>query len=295
MTNKTTSVFQLVLIKEPLVEPVAESGVSAIGTLSISRIVQISTDTGVGPTATVENIPYVPPSPPPPPPPALTYDQTILATPGLVAYYKMGDQTVGGNTLPDSSGNDYNGSVSSLFTQSPSILPNGSGFSALSGPSYQPTASAVDAIRGLGYNSTLEGWFYPTQANQNIAWMEASSSYAPGLSVASDGHLNFDSSGVAHLVDFNLVPAANHLYYVAVAIDANGNVDLCVNGVQDPVTQNVQTAWRGARSPSVFPGGIGYTPGGGNNFVGYIQNVAYYNTYLSSAVRRAHYLAGGGT
>lgn len=217
----------------------------------------------------------------------------ILLNDGAGPYYRLDEAS--GTTAFDSSGLGLNATYVSFgqlqygqlalppFQNDPAVLVSGAGVQL------PATASPV--------TETIEGWFRPTgavDAKALIVRVDSTGSWqrmlwiSAGWPAVNKFTYSFAIGGTQYNVVGTTTVVPNSTYYVVVTLNMTGNassVRLYVNGVQEaaltaPGTPLNADHWQ-----------IGLQGGGGlGNFVGVMDEAAFYNTILSPAQVSNHYV-----
>lgn len=223
---------------------------------------------------------------------ASSYDATVMAD-SPVGYWKLNE--VSGTSAADSSGNGYNGTYSGGFTLGQTIA-NVSGGVFLNGTSGIITLPAGTNMN-VGTTWTAEGWTVLSSTTGPAAvlvekYTGGTNPVSVALGIAID-----NTSGTYYAGGFytgsawvsavgGQVVATGVVCYWAITYD-NSNLRLYINGVLQAVTA---TSGHLSSNDGWF---IGVNNTGTAGFLkGCVGNVALYNTTLSAARIRAHYLAG---
>jgi hypothetical protein len=220
----------------------------------------------------------------------------IVLGDGAGPYYRLNE--TGGTTAFDSSANGINGTYVSpgrvSYRQS-GLLPLGTDPAVLvsgTGVVLPATTSPI--------TETIEGWFRPTAAvdadalivrvDDNGAWQRMLWITA-GWPARNRFAYSFFIAGTQYNVVGTTTAVPNRTYYVAVSLSMAGDrstVRLYVDGVQEATLDVRGTPINAARWQIGLEGG-----GALRDFVGVLDEIAFYNAILSSAQVSNHYAAGG--
>lgn len=232
------------------------------------------------------------------PRPAGAYADLVLATAGLVGYWKL-DEAAGATTARDSSPNGYHMThtgASITPGASPGLVPGATctNYASATGASTRRTAGPATTVTD---NWTIEAWAAP-YALPNPGWagnggmimMNGLNSNGYGLGIGSGGFgsgsgLTVLFGGVSFWYPGYTFPTAGVPYHVA-AVRRSGTTSAYVNGVQ--VGSTTATA---PPTPTGYVEIGGYA-GDGYQFRGKVGHVAVYNQPLTAAQILAHYTTG---
>ncbi len=215
-----------------------------------------------------------------------TYPNVILSD-SPVAYWHLGEAS--GTVASDSSGGGYNGTYSGTLLQGqPSILPGGYGASCnLQGTGYIVTPSTT-ALAGISAPVSLEAWIEISTVPSTIATIIGISNGGPQLAISSQstvGALTFGYAGIVNGTQSTGVISANTKTHIVATCDVSGNITYYINGAA--AGTGTTTVHTGSGN-----GNIGrYVVLGGYQWGGSVQEVAVYNTVLSSQQVTNHYIA----
>lgn len=224
-----------------------------------------------------------------------SYDTVILAD-SPVAYWKFAETS--GTSAADSSGNGntgtYHGTIIFLGSSGPANL---SGGVVLDGTTSYISVSPSTSLN-LGSTWTLEGWHLPYTFTDRACLI--SESYTGGSNPVSY-ILGFDVNhtltppyltggyytGSTYYLTNNVIACINTLYHVVLTYDGT-NLLLYVNGVL--MSSTSPGATHVASNDGVY---LGTSDTGATYFLsGILSCCAIYNTALTAAKIKSHYLAG---
>lgn len=219
----------------------------------------------------------------------MSYDSTILAESGLLAFYPLNDTS--GTTATDASSNGYSGTINGTVTLNQSKIASGLDscmlFDGNTGYISLPTWVNVGEPFSIelwmqGQSGIGNSMFYSnnTTAGVEFGWNHSSSDQC---FVAGHGG-NFDSSNAF---------ATGATYYVELEVDTSNNYTVYAGKVG---TDSAPLQW-GTGNPGGGPtysgnSHIGSASDNTEHFAGYISSVAIYNKLLGSTIRNNHYTTG---
>jgi hypothetical protein len=230
-----------------------------------------------------------------------TYANTVLATSGLVAYYRLGD--TGTTTALDSSSHGFNGTYNGLGT----ALTQGTPGLITGDPEKSTTSNGSSA----GYVATPRNAAFESPTTISIeAWVKLSSTssyqslveYGDHTGLPFKGYgLKFNPSSVAFLLKIAVPSGSEIETKVTASVKAVVGQIYHVVGTYDGTAEKIYVNGQIAGSVALT-GSIQYdgTDGGfifnnqGHNAPtsGALQEVAFYNTALTATQVASHYAAG---
>lgn len=224
-----------------------------------------------------------------------SYDSTVLAD-SPIGYWKLNDAS--GTTAVDSSGNGNNGTYAGGFTLLGANGPgNLSGGVVLSGTNGIITVPA-NALFNVGTTWSVEGWgalsasagsTFPCLLAEKYTGGSNPVNFELGLNLngASPGcYTGGYYTGSATMAVVGPLAATTELYHAVVTYDGT-NLRIYVNGF----LWNTLAASGHVASNDGLVIGAGNT-GAANFWPGLISSIALYNTTLTAARIKAHYMAG---
>ena len=218
----------------------------------------------------------------------MSYQSTVLGTPGLQALYSLGGAA--GNE-PDLAGhsNEMVPSASGLTRAAPSLLPNGEGactvFDGVNGFYEAATSPSLE----FGEPCTLEFWGSPvaTGSQRVIVGLNTNSGQA---AIQLDNKITMGKEGVANWsftsVPPSTSPAIHH--YLMCTGSAGAERKIYIDGVEVAIERPAYNPLE----PSALAKAIGRLPGGAFRYSGRLQFVAIYNVVVPAATVLQHYNAG---
>jgi hypothetical protein len=225
--------------------------------------------------------------------PAYDYVTTVLGTPGLLSYWRLGEAT--GSTAVDSKGSN-NGTYTGGFTLGKLGIPGGSDTSVrVDGSSgYLSTPTNPGGVQG-----TIEFWGYANDlgSRNGVVYTadDGTSTYSHQIGVLPDGSVRLHlSDGSARIADTapGLITANTWHYYALVWSDG-GSADLYVDGTKR-ASVAIGSSWEGG-DKLLFGHAAGAASGLTNPWQGRIDEAAVYNQALSATTIQQHYNSGQGT
>lgn len=218
-----------------------------------------------------------------PPPPTTYADEVLLDTP--VAYWKLTD-------LTDSSGNSrtltapVGGVQTSLRGLITGATPGGA--KELNGFHSVGYTRADDAGLSPSPNMTWECWVYMPPGGIGLSGMNILKKGPSTIGTRSNGRVYWqvETPSGATWLDSTTLLTSNQLYHI-VGTAAAGTYRLYINGVEEPGSFSFETTIADNSSPFSIGGNAADA-----TFLGTVDEVAVYNTALSSARVLAHYNAG---
>lgn len=224
--------------------------------------------------------------------------QTVVLADSPLLYYRMGvtvpASPVTGSTVPDLSGNGFNGTLGSLTTgHSPfgsSIVPVTTSpcmiFNSFLQGVFFPSVTALTA---LTYPLSLELWMSPTFSGQTAEMFCTGNSGAVAI-YQNSGSVWLGRNEVSNDGHSNTALTGGNIYYVVATISAAGVINFYFNAAKDTQTSSTSTAYGGTAGQS---GAIATNPYGGiGNYAGEMQELAIYNYALTQTQINNHYAAG---
>lgn len=212
----------------------------------------------------------------------IAYNPAVLTTPGLVAYWRLGEPS--GTTAADSFGSNTGTHFGGVTPGAAGLLTNDADLAA----SFDGTNDYVNVPDSAALSPTtaisVEAWIKPNALdNRRIA----SKDFILRINPAAEGNalaflVNIGGSYEPR-VSSGVVPALGSVYHVVGTYDSAGganNLKIYVNGD----LRASQT-----RTGTVVDGTGALTIGGTNYFNGVIDEVAVYNAALSATQVREHY------
>jgi hypothetical protein len=216
---------------------------------------------------------------------ATSYASTVLATSGLVSYWRL-DET-SGTTANDQTGANTGTYVGAHTLNQPGAIANDSDTAVKLSGGYV----SIPAASSLRPSSvTIEGWFNLAAVGYGRLFSASGGVY---LEVDSSNHLLFSYKGTdgnQHTVTSSTVLSTGTWYYLVGTVDSSGNERLYVNGAQDSsLTTGLAIQWDN------YGAAIGaYSDGSGGFLNGTVDEIAVYNTALSATTIQNHYNVGVG-
>jgi hypothetical protein len=215
-----------------------------------------------------------------------TYSSTILGTPGLVSYWRLGETS--GTSAADSKGSNpgtYTGGVTpgtaGLLTSDPDKAAD---FDGSTGYVSIADANTLDFTTAF----TLEAWIKPDVIGSSYILNKFGAADAYALVVSDIAILRFrDSFGAYHQALGATGLTASHIYHLVGTYDGS-TLRIYVNGVLDG-----SSSFSGSVDVNSTPLRIGAHGFDVAFFDGVIDEVAVYNAALSSATIQQHYHAAG--
>lgn len=216
------------------------------------------------------------------------YSDAILATAGLVSYWRLGDTS--------SPALDSKGSNNAAQTGSPTfgvtgLLPNGDLDAAVRfvAASSQRLDAPSAGTLNLGDVVSMEAWINPASFS-NFQSIVSKGLNAYQIATDSTGHLRLAKSSIAFIVTSTITMSTSATYHV-VATKNGATSKLYINGAD--VTGSVVNS-------TLVDNAAAFSIGSDNNvgtgiaeyFDGVIDEVALYSVALSAATVLAHYNAG---
>jgi hypothetical protein len=222
------------------------------------------------------------------------YDAVILAEAALQAFFKLNDSS--GTVAVDSSGHGFNGLIpvgpGIELNQTP-LLADGESSVLFTG---SPAQISLPAGLELPVPLSIEFWCKsPPSPDQFIissgAWNISGPRYPYGGIVSID--INTDVGEYTVNSTNTITPGT--VYYCVFTIDALFNFSLYIASGGGPLTLWATSVGTGTHlaytNGGTFPI-IGNYVGGGSQFDGNVEKVAFYNQVLTLAQMNAHYSAG---
>lgn len=221
------------------------------------------------------------------------YVSTVLATTGLVAYYRL-EEAAGG--FVDAKAAYADGTVVSTITRGATgIVGNAIEISGKAGAVDLP--QALRSGMTAQDNWSLEAWLYPTalpstvNGGMAVMWGDGGGGYGFGIFGGSDAggsklFVLYESEGWH---DSGYTFPATHAWYHVVTKRQSGTLKYFVNATQ---TANTYGGTPSAPSSGSSAPRIGSRPSSLNfAFTGRLDEVAFYNAAISDADIAAHYAA----
>ena len=220
---------------------------------------------------------------------------SVVMADSPIAYYRLGETS--GTVAADSSGNGYNGTYEGGVTLgSPSLILNNVGNLALggNGTNVYVNVGGPSTLYGLNRNFSIEAWIKPNFTASG----QASGIWSSGLSgvcIRCDWNgtniqIELLSDYAASLNTWTTTIGNNTTTHVVLTCTSTGVCTLYINGVAFGSTYTATNTFTGA---GVVVGGDSNYPSTPGTFLfGEIDEVAAYNTCLTSARVLAHYNAG---
>lgn len=217
---------------------------------------------------------------------SLNYYNVVHADSPL-GYWRLGETS--GTTSVDSGSGGNAGTYVSCTLGAASLIQNNAGNLAvnMNGTSSQVTVGAVAALYGLSRNCSIEAWIKPSAVASTYGIWSAG---LAGICVRQNGtnlELLSDYSASIHTFTANFV--ANTIYHVVLTINGSGACTAYVNGISIG-TFTTTTNFTGAYVRIGADGRDSTTVS--SFFSGILDEVAVYNTALTSTQVNSHYLAG---
>ncbi len=210
---------------------------------------------------------------------ALTYSQQVLAdSPG--GYWRLNDSS---GTITDSSGNGHNlATVASITYGTASLMTTDTADKSvtMAGTGYAGTASYTPNTPPF----TIEGWVKHTSSGTYQRFAAVHNAWQAGISNAN--HWTLTAAGVLDY-EFAATATVNVTYHVAFVFDSSQDVSLYINGAFSETVAGTTNPNSGDK----FVVGAKDTNTGSENWIGLIDEVAYYPSALSSGRIAAHYAA----
>jgi hypothetical protein len=211
-----------------------------------------------------------------------TYEETILATSGLVAYWRLGEPS--GTNVVDAF-STIDGTSSNCTVAQPGAL----AADADTAYAFNGTSSFINATNTAALQLTtgsVECWFNHDQAQGGFAWLLCKeTAYSVAL---IDNELGFFDWGGGAVRNSAVTPTNGSWHHVVLAFEsaaANGTFIYLDGTLVLTTTMTVSTQ----DNPLLIGAG---QSGGGQFFDGLIDEVAIYDTKLSLATVQAHYNLG---
>jgi hypothetical protein len=262
----------------------ARTGTLALSGTCVSRRIRSDAPTGAlaltGSATSIHDVPSA-------------YEQAILATAGLVSYWRLGEPS--GNALDSKDGNPGSpigvSRVAGLLTDDP----DGAMQFAGSSNSYVNIPTNLAADQAL----TVEFWCQPTAVDRTATiFSKWKALIASGWSVShtADGRWKaevYSSDGYStDMGPVGPVAAVGQVQHVVMTYDvAAGSMRLYVNGVSVGSQSRTPPPVYSPSGPSTIGKTNALTTSG---FAGVIDDVAFYNVALTPVQVQDHFLLGGG-
>jgi hypothetical protein len=231
-----------------------------------------------------------------------TYKTTVLADSPL-AYWKM-DET-SGTILTDSSGHGYNGTYGILSQiNGPKLISSGNGMQcSYSGSNIYAEGALIPdstALRLVGSACSFEFWLQTTNTITGtlISKQLLGVNYPSwAINITSSGKIQVslfsNNSSGGNFLNFNSSASVNDglIKHVVITLDGTSVLKIYINNVLDSTTSYSGTLWSntdaiGILVPNTTSGNASYP------IAAVIDEVAIYNTVLTSTRVSAHYTAG---
>ena len=215
------------------------------------------------------------------------YDDTVLATAGLVSYWRLGEAT--GTTAADAKGANHGSYVNGALLGQPNLLtcgPNTSvKFDGVNDHVSIPDANSLD----LTSSFSLEAWVrldaLPGSTNFNI--VAKTTAYYLGVDAASDKWIFGFYNGASYITVYSANPAiAGQTYHLSGTYDG-ATLRIYVNG---SLSASLTTS--GSASINANRLYIASWNGSSDFANGRIDEAAVYNTVLTATQVQQHYAAG---
>ncbi len=210
---------------------------------------------------------------------ALTYAQQVLAdSPG--GYWRLNDSS---GTLTDSSGNGHNlATVTGLTYGVASLMTTDTADKAISnaGAGYGSSAAYTPNTPPF----TVEGWVKHTSSGVYQRFAAVHNAWQAGISSANKWTLT--AAGVLDY-EFAATATVNVTYHAVFVFDTSQDVSLYINGAFSETVAGTTNPNSGDK----FVIGAKDANTGSENWIGIIDEVAYYPSALSAGRIAAHYAA----
>jgi hypothetical protein len=216
------------------------------------------------------------------------YSSAILATPGLVSYWRLGESS--GTSATDSKGSNTGTYTSTLTLAQPGAIQGDSNTSV----QLSATGSIVATQITVPVNVTWEGWVklasWPTNSTVIGQWDGTHGSMLYLVNPSGNHSITMWVQG-ASTADVIPGPSLNAWHYLVGTYDGtnarvyvDGQLAIGPTALTGPITTPTKPLEMSA-----------YNNGGGDHLNGYLDEVAYYNVVLTPAQILAHYNLGIGT
>lgn len=231
----------------------------------------------------------------------MAYSDVILATSGLVHYYKLGEKT--GTSIADSKGTETATAAGTFTLNVPGLLDNDitGGFDTSGGTTGTATVAAHTQIAGAG-DFTLEGWIrgYTDTAVNRFFFGEGKSSDTNTVVYICT---NAVFAGIPRLLVRNAAGTAADVTSSGAVVNDGSRHYLCLTGVRATNTLNlyVDDPVTAVATSSAYPTGTYglnqfsiaslFRTTNGNFLPCVYGHLAEYNVALSQATRQAHVAA----
>lgn len=221
--------------------------------------------------------------------PAASYADVILATSGLVGYWRLGEPS--GATAADSSGKGHNGAYTGTVTYAQTSLVAGGDPSAglLNPNAYVDIPDHADFAGGAGFS--IELWF-------KIASWDTDGGMVSRRQSGGDGGFTIQAGGGPNIHFYCFVGGWDTIETVW-GVDTTYHAVFTFDNDKQRVYQNGVLIGTGpSRGGAISNGGsmrnrIGWNADGSDHpWNGIYDDVSWYNRALSDAEAAAHYAAG---
>lgn len=226
----------------------------------------------------------------------MAYSDVILGTSGLVHYYRLGETS--GTTLADSKGTESL-TVSGGYTlnSAGAIAGDGSGALDLSGTNASAITNTHTAVGGGDF--TYEFWLKFNHASANVFFISEGSSASAtplvscGISASSGGKLRIFVRSMTTFGDVSTTGNYNdNLWHYVVMTGklSTSTLSLYIDKTDAPIITATYPSGSFGTLDRFSVGSL-YRTANGNYGKGIMDEVAIYNTVLSSATMAQHYAA----
>lgn len=220
----------------------------------------------------------------------MTYASTILATSGLVSYWRLGDAS---SPAVDSKGSNNASGVNSPTFGATGILPSGDTDKAvdLESSSTQYLTVADAASLDLGDIFSVEFWFKPESLGPGDQHVVAKGALAYDVYINSSGALGLVQPGVANIVAATSNMSTGSVYH-CVCTKTGSTVKLYLNAVDVTGTVSNQTFSDNALALFIGVFNLAGAAFAGTYLDGVLDEVAIYNVAISAVTVSDHYAVG---